>query len=146
MCTSVQLVMLQGIIDLAYNLKAQANLENSQIIETAPHPPPLASSSPQSVVNVPVNISEEKDDDLRSVLSQLEYGNKISILRYCSLLPAPCSLLPAPCSLLRSSPQRRLSASQRLCESGISQVLHLLLPLLLLQCTEVARFKTGMPV
>lgn len=34
----------------------------------------------QSVVNLPVNIAEEPDDDIRSVLQQLEYGNKISIL------------------------------------------------------------------
>jgi len=34
----------------------------------------------QSVVNLPVNIAEEPDDDIRSVLLQLEYGNKISIL------------------------------------------------------------------
>jgi len=34
----------------------------------------------QSVVNLPVNIAAEKDEDIKSVLFQLEYGNKISIL------------------------------------------------------------------
>ena len=34
----------------------------------------------QSVVNLPVNIAAEEDEDTRSVLLQLEYGNKISIL------------------------------------------------------------------
>ena len=34
----------------------------------------------QSVVNLPVNIADEPDEDIRSVLQQLEYGNKISIL------------------------------------------------------------------
>jgi len=34
----------------------------------------------QSIVNLPVNIASEPDDDIRSVLLQLEYGNKISIL------------------------------------------------------------------
>jgi len=34
----------------------------------------------QSVVNLPVNIAEEPDEDIRSVLLELEFGNKISIL------------------------------------------------------------------
>lgn len=34
----------------------------------------------QSVVNLPVNIASEPDEDIRSILLQLEYGNKISIL------------------------------------------------------------------
>ena len=34
----------------------------------------------QSVVNLPVNIANEPDEDIRSILLQLEYGNKISIL------------------------------------------------------------------
>ena len=34
----------------------------------------------QSVVNLPVNIAEEEDEELRTMLAQLEYGNKISIL------------------------------------------------------------------
>ena len=34
----------------------------------------------QSVVNLPVNIASEPDEDVRSILLQLEYGNKISIL------------------------------------------------------------------
>ena len=34
----------------------------------------------QSVVNLPVNIAEEDDEELRTMLAQLEYGNKISIL------------------------------------------------------------------
>merc|ERR1719166_342492 len=34
----------------------------------------------QSVVNLPVNIADEPDEDIRSVLLQLEFGNKISIL------------------------------------------------------------------
>jgi len=34
----------------------------------------------QSVVNLPVNIAAEEDEDIKSVLFQLEYGNKISIL------------------------------------------------------------------
>ena len=31
-------------------------------------------------MNLPVNIAEEEDEELRTMLSQLEYGNKISIL------------------------------------------------------------------
>lgn len=34
----------------------------------------------QSVVNLPVNIADEPDEDIRNVLLQLEFGNKISIL------------------------------------------------------------------
>ena len=32
------------------------------------------------MVNLPVNIVEEEDEELRTMLAQLEYGNKISIL------------------------------------------------------------------
>lgn len=45
----------------------------------------------KSVVNVPTNISEEEDPDLRAVLSQLEYGNKISILGGDYLLANACT-------------------------------------------------------
>ena len=34
----------------------------------------------QSVVNLPVNIADEPDEDIRNVLLELEFGNKISIL------------------------------------------------------------------
>ena len=34
----------------------------------------------QSVVNLPVNIADEPDEDIRNILLQLEFGNKISIL------------------------------------------------------------------
>ena len=40
----------------------------------------LLQSIHQSVVNLPVNIAEEEDEELRTMLAQLEYGNKISIL------------------------------------------------------------------
>ena len=40
----------------------------------------LSQSIHQSVVNLPVNIAEEEDEELRTMLAQLEYGNKISIL------------------------------------------------------------------
>jgi len=50
-----------------------------------------AQSIHQSVVNVPVNISNESDPELRSVLHQLEYGNKISILSGDYLLANACT-------------------------------------------------------
>ena len=49
MCTSVQLAMLQGKIDLTY--KDQANLENSQIIVTAPPILLLPSLPPHRVLS-----------------------------------------------------------------------------------------------
>jgi len=54
-----------------------------------------AQSIHQSVVNVPVNISKESDVELRSVLHQLEYGNKISILSGDYLLANACTGLAA---------------------------------------------------
>lgn len=49
----------------------------------------------KSVVNVPTNISKEEDPDLRAVLAQLEYGNKISILGGDYLLANACTGLAA---------------------------------------------------
>lgn len=49
-----------------------------------------AQSIHQSVVNVPVNISLEEDEEVRTVLAQLEYGNKISILSGDYLLANAC--------------------------------------------------------
>jgi len=49
----------------------------------------------QSVVNLPVNIASEPDQELRSILSQLEYGNKISILGGDYLLANACTGLAA---------------------------------------------------
>ena len=49
----------------------------------------------QSVVNLPVNIASEPDEELRSILSQLEYGNKISILGGDYLLANACTGLAA---------------------------------------------------
>ena len=49
----------------------------------------------QSVVNLPVNIASEQDEELRSILSQLEYGNKISILGGDYLLANACTGLAA---------------------------------------------------
>eukprot|EP00088_Acartia_fossae_P006009 TRINITY_DN12738_c0_g1_i4.p1 TRINITY_DN12738_c0_g1~~TRINITY_DN12738_c0_g1_i4.p1 ORF type:complete len:403 (-),score=77.63 TRINITY_DN12738_c0_g1_i4:207-1388(-) len=49
----------------------------------------------QSVVNVPVNISKEPDPEMRSVLYQLEYGNKIAILSGDYLLANACTGLAA---------------------------------------------------
>jgi len=50
-----------------------------------------AQSIHQSVVNVPVNIAKESDPELKSVLYQLEYGNKISILSGDYLLANACT-------------------------------------------------------
>ena len=33
-------------------------------------------------MNLPVNVGEEEEEELRTMLAQLEYGNKISILRW----------------------------------------------------------------
>lgn len=44
----------------------------------------------QSVVNVPVDVNQESDAEIRSILSQLEYGNKISILSGDYLLANAC--------------------------------------------------------
>ena len=49
----------------------------------------------KSVVNLPVNIASEPDEDVRSILSQLEYGNKISILGGDYLLANACTGLAA---------------------------------------------------
>jgi len=49
----------------------------------------------QSVVNLPVNIASEEDEELRGILSQLEYGNKISILGGDYLLANACTGLAA---------------------------------------------------
>merc|ERR1719239_1753304 len=49
-----------------------------------------AQSIHQSVVNLPVNIAEEEDEELRTMLAQLEYGNKISILGGDYLLANAC--------------------------------------------------------
>merc|ERR1719225_642515 len=49
-----------------------------------------AQSIHQSVVNLPVNVGEEEDEELRTMLSQLEYGNKISILSGDYLLANAC--------------------------------------------------------
>ncbi|XP_023321309.1 decaprenyl-diphosphate synthase subunit 2 [Eurytemora carolleeae] len=49
----------------------------------------------QSVVNIPVNIQLEPDLEIRNVLGQLEYGNKISILSGDYLLANACTGLAA---------------------------------------------------
>jgi len=52
-----------------------------------------AQSIHQSVVNIPVNVGAEPDEQVRSVLGQLEYGNKISILSGDYLLANACTAL-----------------------------------------------------
>ena len=37
-------------------------------------------------MNLPVNVGEEEEEELRTMLAQLEYGNKISILRWAFFL------------------------------------------------------------
>ena len=38
-------------------------------------------------MNLPVNVGEEEEEELRTMLAQLEYGNKISILRWALHFP-----------------------------------------------------------
>ena len=42
-------------------------------------------------MNLPVNVGEEEEEELRMMLAQLEYGNKISILRWPKKLTGPRS-------------------------------------------------------
>lgn len=49
-----------------------------------------AQSIHQSVVNIPVDVTQEPDEEVRAILSQLEYGNKISILSGDYLLANAC--------------------------------------------------------
>ena len=60
----------QSVVNLPLNIKKLSKLLTILIHQ----------SIHQSVVNLPVNIAEEEDEELRTMLAQLEYGNKISIL------------------------------------------------------------------